>query len=303
MNRFCCAFFLVAISAWAYADCQPNQDVRSYKRKQAGTGVEVVDLILAGATTVDSEKLTKIEKDRIGSCLDDKHSVTASLYSLFGLVRQKHVRLEDLKVAAINPQITPTPVQVRGNVLEEAHRCPADLRSLYQFLLDHRSNSLEADLNCVDSAFVIMKFAARFRHSRYYTKALVDLLDFERQDEDPGFSHHFVKYPATECLHFPGAVPYLIDAIKQNDSEVVRTNAADVLRSIYRECPSAAVSRLNVEGDKPQTAPEQRTRLQMAAEYVNNYFSGGPGPCRAENGEPSTEEQVQKNLDGRWGPE
>jgi len=303
MNRCRCVFLLVAFSAWAYADCQPNKDLRGYQKKQAGTGVEVVDVILAGATTVDSEKLTKIEKDMIGSCVDDPQSVTSRLYYLFGLVTQDHVRIEDWKIEAIHSQITPTPVPVRGDGSAEADRCPADLKPLYQFLLEHRSNSLEADPKCVDRAFAKVAFAAAFRHSRYYTKALVDLLDFEEQDENPEFNHHFVKYPATGSLHFPGAVPYLIDAIKQSDSEVVRTNAADVLRFTYHECTSAAVSRLNQEGDKPETTPEQRTRLQTAAECVNNYFSGGPGPCRSENGEPSTEEQVQKNLDHRWGPE
>jgi hypothetical protein len=36
--------------------------LRGDQEKQAGTGVEVVEVILAGAATADSEKLTEIEK-------------------------------------------------------------------------------------------------------------------------------------------------------------------------------------------------------------------------------------------------
>lgn len=305
MMRSCRAFLvLIAFSVCTYADCQPGRDFRTYKKKQAGIGVEVVDVVLGGATTVDSAELTKVEKEMIGSCVDDKQSVANHLYDLFGRVPRRHLGIEDLKIEPISAEISPTPVQVRGNVVEgetKENNCPADLKPLHQFLLDHRSNSLEADPECVDKAFGTMSFAAMARHSRFYTKALVDLLDFERLDQEPGFSHHFVKYPATESLHFPGAVPYLIDAIKRSDSEVSRTNAADVLTYLYRECRSAAATRLIHEGDTPETTPEQRTRLQTAAEYVRNYFGNEPGPCRSENGEPSSEEAVQRELERRWG--
>jgi hypothetical protein len=297
MNRILCAIlFATASSAFVHADCQPDKDHRKAARESAGLGVEVVVMNLSGATTVDSAELTKITDDMIGSCFDDEQELEEKLNSLFHATGYVSAHIENLQTESVNREVTPAPVQVNGSVIE-GEKCPSDVKGLHQFLLDHRSNSLEADPTCVDGAFGKMATEARYRHSRFYTRAMVNLLDFERQDENPWFSHHFVRYPATEVLHFPAAVPYLVDAIKQSDSELVRTNAADAIFWIYRECTPAAVTKMNQEAEKPETTPEQTTRLQIAAEYIGTYFPGGPGTCKSPSGEPTTEKERQKELD------
>ena len=299
MSRFCCAFlFLIAVSVCLHADCKSSKDRRTFKNKQAGIGVEVVDVNLVSAAAVDSALLPRIISGLIGSCFNDKPELERSVYGGLGAAGYESVRIEDLRIETINPASNPTSVQVNGTVTEviEGPKCPTDTEALYQFLLDHRSNSLEADAECVDVAFIEMGLEAKYRNNRFYTKALVDLLDFERKDENVEFAHHFIKYPAMERLHFPAAVPYLVDAIKQSDSELVRTNAADTIFFIYRGCTAAAVARLNHEAKKPETTFEQRTRLQIAAEFERNYYPDGPGPCNSEYGEPSTVEEVEKNL-------
>ncbi len=252
---------------------------------------------LSGATTVDSAELTKITDDMIGSCFDDEQKLEEKLNSLLYAAGYLSAQIENLQTESLNREVTPSPVQVNGSVIE-GEKCPSDVKGLHQFLLDHRSKSLEADPTCVDYAFGKMATEARYRHSRFYTRAMVNLLDFERQDENASFSHHFVRYPATEVLHFPAAVPYLVDAIKHSDSELVRTNAADAIFWIYRECTPAAVTKMNQEAEKPETTHEQATRLQIAAEYIGNYFPCGPGTCKSPSGEPTTEKERQKELDG-----
>ena len=288
--------FVSAISALVRADCQPDKDDRTLTKKSAGIGVVVVEVNLSGAISVDSAELTKITDEMVGSCFDNEQTVGSKLVFLFQTAGYLSVRIEDLQVESINPGIAPAPVQVKGNVIE-GQKCPTDVKGLHQFLLDHRSNSLDADPKCVDGAFSAMGSRARFQHDRYYIKALIELLDFERIDEDPGFSHHLVLYPAAATLILPAAVPSLVSAIKESDSELVRTNAAYTMFWIYRECTPAAVTKLKQEGDKAETTPEQRTRLQVASEYVENYFPDGPGPCKSPNGEPTTEKKRQRELD------
>jgi hypothetical protein len=263
--------FATAISAFVHADCQPDRDHRKATKKSAGLGVEVVDVNLSGATTVDSAELTKITEDMIGSCFDDEQQLHEKLYSLFYAAGYVSAHIENLQTESVNPEVAPTPVQVKGNVIE-GQKCPTDVKGLHQFLLDHRSNSLEADPQCVDGAFGAMSFSSRFLHDRFYTKALVQLLDFERNvEQDFKMGSVMSQYPATEYLDRSAYLPDLIDAIKQSDSELVRTNAAHAIFWIYRECTPAAVTKVNQEAEKPETTPEQTTRLQIAAEYSGIY--------------------------------
>ncbi len=302
MRRFCYAFaflFVVAVSAYLRADCDPSKDERNFKDKQAGAGVEVLGVDLAAATAVDSALLPKVATGLIGSCFPSKGTVEGAVYGQFSAAGYKYVHIEDLVIETINSATSPPTVQVKGTVTEliEAPKCATDAKGPYQFLMDHRSNSLEAEPECVDRAFAEMSFEAGYRNTRVYTKALVDLLDFEERDQEPEISHHFAPYPAMEILgSIPAAVPYLVDAIKQNESELVRKNAADSIFWIYRECTPAAVARLNHEAEKPEVSFEQRTRLQIAAEFVKNYFPGGPGLCKAENGDPSTGAEVERKI-------
>jgi hypothetical protein len=299
MNRIVSAiFFATAISAFAQADCQPGKDHRNATRKSAGLGVEVVDMNLSGATTVDPAELTKIGDDMIGSCFDDKQKLEAELYSLFQTAGYVSVYIENLQTESVNPEVTPAPVQVKGNVIE-GQKCPTDANGLYQFLLDHRSNSLAADPRCVDGAFSAMSSRARFQRSRFYTKALIDLLDFERNiEQDFKMGSIMSQYPATEYLDRPAYLPDLVNAIKQSDSESVRTNAAYTIRQIYRTCVQAAVARLKKEAEKPGTTLEEKERVQAAEAYINELY-GGLGPCRSIYGPPATERRAQRELDGQ----
>lgn len=299
MNRILSAIlFATAISACAQADCQPGKDHRSATKKSAGLGIEVVDLNLAGATTVDSTELTRITDDMIGSCFDDKNRLGEELYSQFHTAGYMSVYIENLQTESLSPEISPTPVQAKANIIE-GERCASDADGSYQFLLDHRSNSLEADRECVVRAFSLMSSAARFQHDHRFMKALVDLLDFEKRGRDYDPLTDGSRYPATDALPFPAAIPYLVDAIKQSDSELIRTNAAATIQLIYRTCVQAAVARLKKEAEKSGTTAEGKQRLQEAQTYVKELY-GGPGRCESiYSGKPATAGEVQKELDSR----
>lgn len=292
--------FFAATPIFLQAECEHGKDSRKPTSKLPG--IEVADVILSGASSVDIAELTKINQEMIGSCFDNQQSLQDHLSGLFSSAGYLSVSIEDLQIQPLNPDVAPTPVQVRANV-NEGQKCPADAKTAYRFLLDHRSDSLKVDPQCVDQTFAIFNMRARFSRKRdFYIKALVDLLDFERVDEDPDFNHHFTQYPATEALHFPVSIPYLVDAIKQTDNELVRKNAVDALLGIRGsgQCKSAIVTRLSKEAEKPETTPQQKTHLQMAANYAADYtraLYGGPAPCKFENGQPATEENVLKELD------
>jgi hypothetical protein len=298
MNRILSAIlFATAISAFLLADCQPDKDHRTATKKSAGFGVEVVDVNLSGAATVESAVLTKIGNDMIGSCFDDKRSLGEELYSLFQSAGYASV-YENLQTESIDPEVTPAPVQVKGNVIE-GEKCPNDADGSYQFLVDHRSNSLEADRECVVHAFARMHSAAKFQNDHRFIKALVDLLDFEKRGRDYDPWTDGSQYPATDVLPFPAAIPYPLDAIKQSDNELVRTNAAATIRLIYRTCVQAAVARLKKEAEKSGTTAEGKERLQEAETYVKELY-GGPGRCESiYSGKPATAGEVQKEFDGR----
>jgi len=288
MRIYRAMIFVLIMSALAPADCQPGKDFRTQK----DDGIEVADLSISGATTIDTTELAEIANDMIGSCFDNEDwRFMDRLYSLFHRIGYISVDIENLRVIPINRTIAPMPVRAEGQIVE-GQRCPlySDKKASFEFLLDHRSNSLEADPQCV------MQALASLRKDRLYTKALVQLLDFERNDKnDDRLRGLGSRYPATDALDFPGAVPYLVGAIKESESELVRTNAAATIQLIYTSCVQAAATMLNHEAEKPGTTAEQKDRLQTAAQYVRDLY-GGPGPCRSAHGQPTTEEQMQSDI-------
>jgi hypothetical protein len=153
--------------------------------------------------------------------------------------------------------------------------CPAhyDLEGLLQFLREHRSNSLDADPQCVRRAF------AELGDDKKYTEALIDLLDFERNTKgDEKLITRGSQYPAINALAHPFAVPYLIKVIKENDNEVVRLNASEALEMTYSLCITTAISILEKEASKPEATADQQVRLRNAEKYINERF--GPRPCK-----------------------
>ena len=149
-----------------------------------------------------------------------------------------------------------------------------------QFLLDKKASSTAADRYCIDDAFTTLTSATMFRNKNYI-KFLVGMLDFERWVPDYAEASE-QKYPAIGHLYSlsgggKNIAPYLIKAIKESDSEVLRTNAAETL--IY---PSAckALRLLKREAEKEDLPSDQRMRLEDAAKYIDDRFSLSP-PCEA----------------------
>lgn len=270
--------------------CSPGKDYRS--RKDAG--IEVGYFSSSGTRTVDSTERDQIASDIVGSCFDEQSSkLETRIYELFHGLGYLSVRINNLTVKPLDQTTAaPTPVDVEVQITE-GQKCPSysEEEALFQFLVDHRSHSLDADPECVQRAF------AWLSHDRAYTKKLVQLLDFERNDEhDDRLRSLSSRYPATGVLAFPSAVPYLVEAIKQSESELIRTNAAAAIHLIYQSCVQAAVTRMKNEEDKPGVTSEQKERLQTAAKYVSELYGGG-GPCKSIHGEPTTEKEMQRELD------
>jgi hypothetical protein len=150
--------------------------------------------------------------------------------------------------------------------------CPVkDEKTAVQFLVDHKSNSRSADRHCVDAAFITLSFATQFK-KKNYIEFLVGMLDFERSTIQEYASPGERKYPAIDELnHLSGTgknvVPYLIKAIKESDSEVLRANAAETLYYSISAC--GALRMLKREAEK-QDVPEQRIRLDDATKHIND---------------------------------
>jgi len=155
-----------------------------------------------------------------------------------------------------------------------AQTCPSwnEKQALLQFLEEHKSESLQADPMCVGRAF------ASLSHDKVYTQSLVHLLDFERSTKhDEKLFARSSQYPAIGALARNDAVPYLVAAIKNSDSELVRTNAAETLDLLYRTCVQAAANILETEAEKSGVNAEQQNRLRTAGKYINEHL--GPRPC------------------------
>lgn len=159
-----------------------------------------------------------------------------------------------------------------------AQECPPSGQkdALLQFLLDHKSNSTDADPACVNRAF------ASLSRDKSYTEALVNLLDFERSTKkDDSLISRSSQYPAIAALARLGAIPQLVKVIEESDSEVVRTNAAHALDLIYRACFKEAITLLEREATNPSTNSVQQERLRAAEKYITEHF--GSRTCAAHS--------------------
>ena len=169
-----------------------------------------------------------------------------------------------------------------------SQECPKvkDKKAAVQFLLDNKANSTAADRQCVDEAFLKLTLATQF-DNRNYIPFLVSMLDFERQvTEDESADNYRPKYPAIFRLVFLSRIrdvgPSLIKAIKQSDSEVLRTNAALTLNNSIGGC--AALSLLSREDEREDVPYEQKLRIEAAAKHINDWISNQP--CEANSSKP-----------------
>lgn len=166
-----------------------------------------------------------------------------------------------------------------ANGVAWAQDCPhwRDKSGALQFLLANKAHSTEVDPQCVMTAFASLSDDAAS------APALVGLLDFERSTKSDDFKTLGKRYPAIGVLFDIGkpAVPYLIRAIKESSSEIVRTNAAHTLASIHRPCVRAVMGMLDAEANKSEMTAEQVQRLAAARDYIGNLYppcdSGKPG--------------------------
>lgn len=154
--------------------------------------------------------------------------------------------------------------------------CPkwGDRTAALAFLHHNQSNGTAADPACVQRAF------ATLSHSAANAKALVALLDFERSVEHDSFKTRAGRYPAIGALVSIGkpAAPFLIKAIKDDQTEIVRTNAAEALGDIYAPCGRGAISQLEIELAKPDTTPRQQETLREAKRRIEKFYAScGPG--------------------------
>ena len=147
-----------------------------------------------------------------------------------------------------------------------------------KYLQENKANSTTLDPVCVNTAF------ATLGRNKSNAKALVGLLDFERSTEHDDFKSIGKKYPATAALLSIGspAVPALIKAVKDNGSELIRTNAAHMIGAIHAPCVRGIAAKLEAESQKPETTPEQQKRLRAAKDYIENIYP----PCKSESPTP-----------------
>jgi hypothetical protein len=158
-----------------------------------------------------------------------------------------------------------------------AQDCPkwGNKAAALKFLQENRPHSTAADPACVNRAFSTLS------HDKSYADALVALLDFERSIEnDDSLKTRSSQYPAIGALMDIGvpAVPLLIKAIKENDNELVRTNAAHALGAIHRPCVRSLLAKLEAEASKPETTGEQQGRLRAAKDYIGTFYP----QCKSE---------------------
>ena len=161
-----------------------------------------------------------------------------------------------------------------------AQTCPSwsEKPALLRFLHDNKSHSLAADPACVDRAF------ATLSHDNSYNQALIGLLDFERSTkQDDRLLGPSSQYPAIGALAKSSAVPYLIAAVKNNDSELIQKNAAEALTLLYRGCPQVVTEMLEAEAEKSDVNGDQQGHLRTAAEYIAAKYS--EFPCKSRKPE------------------
>jgi hypothetical protein len=166
--------------------------------------------------------------------------------------------------------------------------CPKvkDERLAVQYLLDKKASNTEADRYCVNNAFAILVHATEFRN-KTYIKFLVGMLDFERWTPGLTMEAGEHKYPAMGVLEYlqksgKNVAPYLIKGIKESDSEVLRTNAAETLYHSISAC--AALSLLSREDEREDVPYEQKLRLEAATKHINDWSANDP--CEASASKP-----------------
>jgi hypothetical protein len=155
-----------------------------------------------------------------------------------------------------------------------------------QYLLGKKASSTAADRYCVDDALDTLGSATEFRNKNYI-KFLAGMLDFERWTPDGYMEASEQKYPAMNMLvHLQqsgkNVAPYLINGIKESDSEVLRTNAAETLYYTIRGC--AALRLLSREDEREDIPYEQKLRLEAAAKHIYDWIVNQP--CEASSSTP-----------------
>lgn len=154
--------------------------------------------------------------------------------------------------------------------LSLAQDCPAwsDKEGALRFLGSNKPHGTQADPECVLSVF------ATLSDDGASIESLVGLPDFERSTKDDDFKTMGGRYPAIGALMRVGkvAMPQLIKAIKENDSDLIRTNAAHTLGAMDRSCPRSAMAILDREAAKPGTTAEQQQRLFAARDYIGSTY-------------------------------
>jgi hypothetical protein len=162
-------------------------------------------------------------------------------------------------------------IVILATAMARSEDCPkwGDNDAAVKFLQDNKPNSTAVDPACVNRAF------ATLSHDHSNTGALIGLLDFERSIEHDDFKTNGGKYPAIGALMTIGksTVPFLIKAIKEDESALVRTNAADTLGAIYAPCGRGGTAQLEAELSRPAVTSEQQARLRAAKDYIEKFYA------------------------------
>jgi hypothetical protein len=157
-----------------------------------------------------------------------------------------------------------------------AQDCPmwGDREAALRFLLANKAHATDADPVCVNRAFSTLS------RDKSSAGALVGLLDFERSTKRDDFKSTSAQYPAIGALHRIGqpAVAHLIKAIKESESDVVRTNAAHALSDIFAPCVDGLIAKLEAESAKAGTTNDQQAKLRTAEQYIRSIY---PQPCKS----------------------
>ncbi|HET6844380.1 MAG TPA: hypothetical protein VFK06_22260 [Candidatus Angelobacter sp.] len=142
-------------------------------------------------------------------------------------------------------------------------------RAALQFLYDMKRNKLPPDTKRVKDAFRAVS------HDSSYARDLIGLLDLESGE----LGERIDQYPAIGALSVidTPAVSYLVNIIRENEDELIRTNAAHALALIRYHCRQDIAVLLETEASRQDISGEQQTRLRVAKAYVVSAYP----PCEA----------------------
>jgi len=160
--------------------------------------------------------------------------------------------------------------------IARGQECPVSAASTKDQLIgfiEQQRNQKDTDFRCVTAAFVFLG------HQPNALKILAGYLDYRRpptEDEKRGIrSDHVVRatdwYPAIEPLVEMGktATPELFRAIRENENDTVRANAAYALNRIYPSCTNELLDLVAVEERKSINGIELG-RLRAAEYYIRD---------------------------------